>query len=273
MILEHVISEGIVLLLLVGTLSILQVARRQGRNLYQKNLLEAKTANVLEDLTLTYNKRNQYIDTYRVVAVLVAILLSFLVYDIQAFSFFILGLGAIVVVMKESVSSLIAYVYILATYDIGDDIRVGDTLGEIGKIRPLYTSIIGKEESGEHNGRLIYIPNYVFLQQKVEMQELKATNYRRNFILYTLHPEHAHVSYETLVTALRAFLDDLLPVRSADEIGHFRSYAGRRYRLSLDYNIDGFPTMRITFVARADEIGSLRENIITFLENKRNGKK
>lgn len=269
MLLEHIIGEGIVLGLLAIVLSVLQLSRRRARTAYQKHLLTAKTASALEELTLSYNKRNQYVDTLRVVFILIAILLSLLVYDIQAFSFFVLGLGAIVVVMKESVSSLIAYIYILATYEIGDDIRVGDTLGEISKIRPLYTSIVGKEESGEQNGKLIYVPNYVFLQQKVEMQELKATNYRRNFILYTLHPEHSTVSFEALVAALRPFLDDLLPMRRADQIGHFRSYAGRRYRLSLDYNADGFPTLRITFVARADEIGNLREKIITFIENKR----
>jgi hypothetical protein len=111
------------------------------------------------------------------------------------------------------------------------------------------------------------VPNYLFLQQRIERQELKSTNYRRTSILWTYNREFIHSDFMDIVVAFRKFLDELLPVRKVDEIGYFRNYAGRRYRLVLDYNEDGFPTVRVTFVARPDSIGLLREKIIGFLES------
>jgi hypothetical protein len=139
-------------------------------------------------------------------------------------------------------------------------------LGEISRIAPLYTSLVGKEESGEYNGKLSLVPNYLFLQQKTERQQLKTTNFRRASILWTYDREHARLPFAESLQELRAFLDELLPIRRAEEIGFFRNYAGRRYRLGLDFNADGKPTVRVSFVAHPDDGGALREKIIGFLE-------
>jgi len=53
------------------------------------------------------------------------------------------------------------------------------------------------------------------------------------------------------------------------EIGHFKSYAGRRYRIYLEFSKEGFAGMRIAFVTHPDTISELREKIIYFLENNR----
>jgi hypothetical protein len=142
-------------------------------------------------------------------------------------------------------------------------------LGEISRISPLYISVIGKEENGEFNAKLINVPNYFFFQQRVERQELKSTNFRRTMILWTYNRNHIHTDFMEIVQGFRKFLDELLPMRNVDEIGYFRNYAGRRYRLSLDYNEDGFPTIKLTFVGRPDSIGLLREKIIGFLESQK----
>ena len=262
----HLINEGIIIfLLLLVELGIRYLQRRQK---FEFNSLKfsIKSARDLESLTLEHNKKNQFLGIVRLCAVIVTIFLSILLYDIQAFSFFLIGVGAVVVVMRESVSSLIAYFYILIVFDVGDDIKIGESLGEIGKISPLYTSLIGKEENGEYNGKLILVPNYLFLQQRAEKQELKTTNYRRTSILWTLNREHSNASFPEVVQNVRAFLDELLPVRNVEEIGFFRNYAGRRYRLGLDFNTQGFPTVRVAFIAHPDDSSALREKVIAFLE-------
>jgi hypothetical protein len=262
----HVINEGIIIGLVLAVELTIRYVRSARRTTFNKAKMEAKNPRELEAITLEQNKLNQFLGLIRLSAILIAVFLSILVYDIQAFSYFVLGVGALIVVLRESVGSLVAYFYILVAYDVGDDIKVGDSLGEISKVSPLYTSVIGKEESGEYNGKLVNIPNYIFLQQKVERQELKTTNYRRATILWTYHRDHAKTPFADIVPKVRAFLDNLLPVRHADEIGFFRNYAGRKYRLVLDFDENGFPTIKITFVAHPDDAGALREKIIGYLE-------
>lgn len=263
---SNIVNEGILLACVIAAEITIRYIRSRRKTVYIDAKRQVTNASELETLTLEYIKNDQQIGVIRLALYVGAVLISVLIYDIQAFSFLVLGVGALLVILRESVMSLIAYFYILAAYHVGEDIRIGDTLGEINKISPLYTAIVGKEETGEFNGKLVTVPNFFFFQQKVERQELKSTNYRRTTIQWTYNRDHVRVPFPDLVISLRTFLDELLPVRQVDEIGHFRNYAGRRYRLSLDYNADGFPTIKLTFVARPDEIGPLREKIIRFLE-------
>gem|GEM_PF-2405824 len=262
-----VFNEGILVMCIVAAEIGIWYYRRNRKSAFLESKRSAKDAAELEVFTLAYNKHNQVVGLVRLSLYLVAVLISVFIYDIQAFSFLLLGIGAILVILRETVLSLFAYFYILFAYDVGDDIRIGETLGEISRISPLYISVVGKEESGEFNAKLITVPNYLFLQQRVERQELKSTNYRRTSILWTYNRDHIETDFMEIVQGFRKFLDELLPMRNVDEIGYFRNYAGRRYRLALDYNADGFPTIKVTFVARPDGIGLLREKIIGFLES------
>lgn len=264
-----VLNQGILIVCILFAELALWYYRKTRREAYLRAKSTAKNASELEVFTLEYNRKNQIARVTRFSVYLIAILVSVLIYDIQAFSFLLLGVGAILVILRETVLSFFAHFYILFSYDVGDDIKIGESLGEISRISPLYVSIVGKEESGEYNGKLISVPNYLFLQQRVERQELKSTNYRRTSILWTYNRSHMHTDFMQIVKDFREFLDELLPMRNVDEIGYFRNYAGRRYRLSLDYNEDGFPTIKVTFVARPDAIGLLREKIIGFLEGQK----
>jgi hypothetical protein len=263
----HLLGEIVIVGLLVLAELGIRYVRARRRQAFEHEKRTAANARELEGITLEHNRRNQLLGVFRLVAYIAALFLIILAYDIQAFSYFVLGVGAILVILRESVSSFVAYFYILAIYDVGDDIKIGDTLGEISRIAPLYTSLVGKEESGEYNGKLTLVPNYLFLQQKTERQELKTTNFRRASILWTYDREHARISFAESVHELRAFLDELLPMRSAEEIGFFRNYAGRRYRLGLDFNAEGKPTVRVAFVAHPDDSSALREKIIGYLED------
>ena len=266
----HSLFNELVLVGCVVTAEIIIWYYRRNRKLaYSIAKRTAKNAAELEMLALEYNRRDQVAGVFRLGVYLFAGFISVLIYDIQAFSLLLLGLGAVLIILRETVLSLFAYFYILFVFDVGDDIRVGETLGEISRISPLYISVVGKEETGEYNGKLITVPNYLFLQQRVERQELKSTNLRRTSILWTYNREHIKTDFLQIVEGFRKFLDELLPMRGVDEIGYFRNYAGRRYRLSLDYNADGFPTIKVTFVARPDGIGLLREKIIGFLEGQK----
>jgi small-conductance mechanosensitive channel len=261
------LNEAILLAGIVIAEIALWYFRRQRKQAFAQAKHSARNGAELESLTLEYNKRNQVAGVFRLGLYLFAAFVSVLIYNIQAFSFLVLGFGAVLVVLRESVMSLIAYFYILFAYDVGDDIRIGETLGEISRISPLYMSVVGKDETGEYNGKLITVPNYMFFQQRVERQELKSMNYRRTSILWTYNRAHIKTDFMEIVRGFRQFLDELLPVRHADEIGYFRNYAGRRYRLVLDYNADGFPTIRVTFVAHPDDMSLLREKMIGFLES------
>jgi hypothetical protein len=193
-------------------------------------------------------------------------LTAVLLYDIQAFSFLALALGALVVIQKENINSLFAYLFVLSNYNVGDDVRVKETLGEIVRISPLQTVIVGKEESGEYSGKRIGIPNYLFQAEQVEVQELRADTYRRIIIRAVYHQDEYGVDFNEFLNKIRAFLDDFLPKRNLNQVGSFRSFAGAQYKLNFDYDEDGYIVVRIGFISRPHDVIDRKEQIIEFIE-------
>jgi hypothetical protein len=173
-----VVATLLVITVIVAEI-VLRVAKHTATNTLEQEKMSAENAADLEQITLRYNKRIQVLDIIRLGILFFALLLACLAYDVQAFSYLLVTLGALVIAMRETVNSLISYFSVLSHYEIGEDIRTQGVLGEIVRIKPLATSLVGKDDNGEYNGKLIHIPNYILANNIVEQQELKSDNYRR----------------------------------------------------------------------------------------------
>lgn len=264
-----IVKGGSVIFILLISETVLFILRQRlsrAHHIEQKNAGSSAEA---EDLASAYYRKRQVLGLIRAGVLLVALLIAALLYDIQAFGVLALALGAIVVVQKENINSLVAYFFVLSNFKVTDDIKVGDTLGEIVRISPFMTVLAGKEDNGESNGQLIHIPNYRLITETVRQQELKSTTYRRVVIRAVYIPGQFSVNFDEYLTQARVFLDEFLPKRGLDRVGNFRSFAGSQYKINFDYDEDGYIAVRIAFISRPYDVVDRKEQIIEFLESMR----
>jgi Mechanosensitive ion channel len=263
------LATVVLVAIVVGAEITVRLTKRKTRSQFDTEKAAAGSSKELEQVTLRYNKRIQMLDIVRLAILFLALLLACMVYDIKAFSYILVALGALIIAMRESVNSLMSYFYILAHYDIGDDIRINNMLGEITRIRPINTTLVGKDDNGEYNGKLISIPNYSFLMTAVESQELKSDNYRRAVIQAIYNNTEFSQPFSVILQKIKLFLDHELPLRKLDQVGNYRSYSGSRYKLNYDYNAEGDVVIRIAFVTSPSHALERKEKIIAFIESLR----
>ncbi len=130
----------------------------------------------------------------------------------------------------------------------------------------------GKDEDGEYNGKLHRIPNFSFIGQKVELQDLKTDDYRRVVLKSIYINDDFTDSFSVWLEKLRLFLDEKLPQRHLGKVGNYKGYTGTKYKVNFDYNEKGEVVVRISFVAHYPQNIELKEAIIEFIESLKNKK-
>ncbi len=88
------------------------------------------------------------------------------------------------------------YVYLMTSYSPGDSVKIGDVMGEIITIMPLYTKILGKNETGEHTGELINIPNNQIRQEKIVLVDLSLQGIQKVLITVPFQAKRYDVGFE-----------------------------------------------------------------------------
>lgn len=253
--------------------SLLRYAKHKLKQEFENKKDGAEDARDVEQMSLRYNKRAQVVDLMRLAAVVFLLLLGSLLYDVQLFSYLLVALGALILALRETVNSLFGYLFVLSHYEIGDDVRVNGTLGEIVRIKPILTSLAGKDDNGEYNGKLIHVPNFFFLNNPVERQELKTDNYRRVVIQAVYNSESFGISFSDWLKKTKDFLDDELPMRKLEHVGNYRGFSGTRYKMNYDYDEDGEVLIKISFIADPAKALARKEKIVAFIESLRSTKK
>jgi hypothetical protein len=221
----------------------------------------------IEKVSIIYYKQYQWIDIVRLFSILVGMSVIMIAFNIQALNILAVVAGTLIIVLREFIFSFIAFFYLISLYKAGDDIKVNDTLGEVFRITPLYVALSGKDEDGEYNGKLHRIPNFIFIGQQVELQDLKTDDYRRvvlqGFYSRTIFED----SFDIWLDKIREFLDEKLPQRHLGRVGNYKGYTGTKYKLNFDYGEKGDIVLRISFVARYPRNTELKEEIIEFIES------
>lgn len=267
--LATLIKSGALVVFFILSEIILFIARKRLSYWYDGAKKTVKEMKEIEELSLVYLRKRQLFGIVRAAVIALTLLTGVLLYDIQAFSFLALALGALVIIQKENISSLVAYPFVISNYNVGDDIRIKDSLGELIRISPLHVLLAGKEENGEYNGKRTSIPNFLFLNEQVSVQELKSDTYRRIIIRPVYNKAEYGTDFDTFLEKIRIFLDEFLPRRDLNQVGTFRSFAGAQYKLNFDYDEKGNIALRIAFISRPHDVVDRKERIIEFIESLR----
>ncbi len=265
------VGTHMAILVLIGILLavelVLSAYLQRLRATYEKQQIGITDESALEELSIAYYSRKQRVSLARVGVLSVLILIGILLYDVRAFTFIAVAVGAGIFVFKESINSIIAYFYILSNYRVGDDVSVLGVRGEVLHIRPLVTTILGKNDDGEYNGRVTSIPNYQFSWTPVERMEMKSNSYMLVSLNIPFESDLFKKPFAEFVSDLRTFLDGMLPKRTIKKVGYFRSYVGYRYKIEYSYDSDARIIMHITFVSQSKRIPDRKERIIDYIES------
>lgn len=247
----------------------LRIAKRKLKVKYKYNKDKVEDFEDMEKIWIEYYKKNQNLFVFRVVSIFIAIAIILISFDVNAFNLLAVVAGATIIIFRDYIFSFITFFYIISIYKIGDDVKTDTILGEILRINPLYVAIAGKDEDGEYNGKLHRIPNSIFITQKIEAQELKADDYRRVMLTAIYSRDKFEDNFNTWLTKVKSFLEETLPSRTLERVGHFKGYLGVKYKLNFDYNDKGDTVVRISFIARPPKNIELKEKIIEYVETLR----
>jgi hypothetical protein len=257
------------LILLVLFEIFLRLKKKQIRSKYKYNKKHVEDFEDMEKIWIEYYREDQKIFSARIVGILFILAIIIISLDIKTFSVLAIVAGTIIIVLRDYIFSFISFFYVISIYKIGDDIRNNEILGEIVRINPLYVAVAGKDEDGEYNGKLHRIPNMFFASQKTEIQELKIEDYRRVVLTAIYTRERFEDNFENWLGKVRNFLEETLPSRSWERVGHFKGYLGIKYKMNYDYNDKGEVIVRISFIARYPKNTEQKERIIEFIESLR----
>lgn len=264
--------QATILWVLLGLLAVeayLRVAKKKLKIKYKYNKVKVEDFEDMEKIWIEYYKKNQNLFVFRVVSIFIAIAIILISFDVNAFNLLAVVAGATIIIFRDYIFSFITFFYIISIYKIGDDVKTDTILGEILRINPLYVAIAGKDEDGEYNGKLHRIPNSIFITQKIEAQELKADDYRRVMLTAIYSRDKFEDNFNTWLTKVKSFLEETLPSRTLERVGHFKGYLGVKYKLNFDYNDKGDTVVRISFIARPPKNIELKEKIIEYVETLR----
>lgn len=262
---QYIGALTLLIIFLIIEISLRQLKKKK-RSQYDGKKTTIESLEQIEDLSLEHYKELQQIDVIRLVLLCLGVVTILGVYNVKILSVIAVATGALILALRESFTSFFAYFYILSNFKLGDDIKINNALGEIVGIKPLYTALSGKDENGEYNSKLNYIPNFMFFNQTIERQPLKSDDYRK-LSLQILYTQNAFAyDFETWLSQIEAYLDDILPKRAMTKVGHFKGYGGIRYKMNFDYNDKGEVVVKISFITRSFRVLEQRESIIRFVE-------
>jgi hypothetical protein len=263
---SHLFMLGLIVAVLMFEL-VLSTYLQQLKSSYEKKQIGLTDESEIEELSIEYYSRKQRVSLLRASVLTITILVGLVVYDVRAITFIALAVGASVLVFKESINSIISYFHILSNYHIGDDVSVLGVRGEVLHIRPLVTTILGKNDDGEYNGRVTAIPNYQFTWTPVERMQMKSNSYMLVSLNIPFESSLFKQTFAEFVKNLREHLDGMLPKRTIKKVGYFRSYVGYRYKIEYSYDQDARIILHITFVSQSKRIPDRKERIIDYIES------
>lgn len=220
-----------------------------------------------EIFTIEHFNKLQSLDIARMVIFVLLVMVLLSVADVSTFSFLAVTIGAIIITIRDYLTSLIAYPYILANFDIGDDIKINSVLGSIVRIQPLIVSLAGKDAYGESTGILHQIPNSKFIIDIVERQEIKNHNYRCVNLQILYSNELFKNVFSVWLTDIKKYLDEVLTKRTLKDVGNYKTYSGVRYKLYYNYNEKGEIVVSVSFISRTKNSALKREEIIEYIES------
>lgn len=236
---------------------------------YKRQSLEVKGSLELSNLTYDYNSKAQKLEVLRYGVFFIFGFSLLAVFNIALASYLAVAFGALLVVFKEAILSLISSFYVLAHYKVGTHVRVAlptQEIGEIVRITPFFVHLKGKDDKGEFSGKLINIPNYIFLTSGVEEMRLAITDTELNTLEVVYEKEVYNKPFEQFYYELEEFLHDRVKKRKSLDLGNYTRFAGKHFKIRHSYNAEGAPVLQILFLDRFDKGEEVKFDIMSYIE-------
>ncbi|MEI6426170.1 MAG: hypothetical protein WCO66_02335 [Candidatus Absconditabacteria bacterium] len=254
-------------ILVIQELVILILKRKWRKQYLSPEVNPTKSKN--NENYLIYYKKYQVISTIRALVLIFATGFILAESNQNFWSFFAIGIGAIIITFQPMIQSIIVYFTVLLQYTAGDTIRIGDKQGEIISIKPLMLGISGMTDNGEHDGNFYLIPNKVIFESGIQKISLRAKNIQKVMMTFVYTQKIFGISFDDTLFQLETFLTELLPQRSMAEVGYFKSYSGHRYKLNFDLSSEkeGGVFVTITFLEKLGKMREVKRQIVSFIES------
>lgn len=248
---------------------IIEITAKTLKNNNKKIILEKYGESVDQENSefyLQYYKKNQALDFTRVITMIFLIMSLIIINTDINWGFFSVATGAVIIAFKDFILSVIAFFFVTPSFPIGTTVRIGNMQGQIIFIRMLSVGILGKDKRGEASGELFLIPSHKFITDVVQKEELHSNSIFKDFIEIPYIPENFEKNFEEFLASLREFLQNIFPVRNANNVGNFNTYIGHRYKLNFYFYEDKYWAIQVRFVGTAKQIARYKEQIMLFVD-------
>lgn len=248
------------------------VARSIKKSLREKYISHYEHDKNLENkqFYIEYYRKVQYVDIVGVVIISTLLFVFLLTKDKILGTVLAVGVWAVLLTFQTFTVSFFTYFILVANYRVGETIKVGEWKDgiqwEILYIKSFYTGIAGRNEFGESTGQSFVIPNNQIRSHPIVRLDLRQDAITRVSLKIPYSYDLYGMSFDDFSCQLKTYLDDLLPVKSAANVSHFKSYIGTRYKMDFSYEKDGILIVRIGFITKRSESFPLKSQIISFLE-------
>lgn len=221
---------------------------------------------------LNYYRKIQIIDVIRALSVIAILFVIMTFKSGSSFSFLAVGLGALIITLKDFILSILAFFFVLRQYHIWDTIGVGDMQGQIIYIRIFSIGILWKNEDGENTGRMFVIPGHKLITESIRKEDLNADSIRKEIIKIPYKTKDFVLEFSEFLTTLEKYLGDILPTLSKKNCGNFQTYIGYKYKLDIDYLEDKCIIITVGVVGKWENNVANKKKIIWYVESFRQEK-
>lgn len=221
---------------------------------------------------LNYYRKIQVIDVVRALSVIAIIFVIMTFKSGSSFSFLAVGLGALIITLKDFILSILAFFFVLRQYHIGDTIGVGDIQGQIIYIRIFSIGILGKDNDGDSTGRMFVIPGHKLITESIRKEDLHANSIRKELIKIPYKTRDFTLEFRAFMEGLEKYLGVTLPTLSKKNCGNFQTYIWHKYKLDIDYLEDKCIIVTVGLVGKWEDNVANKIKIISFVEGYRREK-
>lgn len=219
---------------------------------------------------IKYFKKVHTINSIGVLLILVLVFIYLLTKVAVIGSVLAVWVGAVILTFQSFVVSFVMYFVLMRKYQVWDHIKIHidgkDFQGEILDISAFYIGIAGKNEYGENTDQFYHIPNNQLRLHPISKINLSQDNYTKESLNINYNHEKFRYSFDQTVTKLQNFLNDYLPLRAASQVGNYKTYIGKKYKMSFSYQ-NGESHIRIGFLTRRKDEEHKMHDIVSFIES------
>ena len=270
------VHEQPLLFIIIGLILIRSIIASSIKRKFKKKYIlpyENKVNTENQHFYIKYFRKVHSINSIGILIIL-ALILIYILTKVQVIgSVLAVWVGAVILTFQTFVVSFLMYFVLTKKYQVGDHIKVcidgTDYQWEILDISAFYIGIAGKNEYWESKDQYYHIPNNQLRLNPINKLNLSHDNYTKESIIIPYSNEEFRLPFNETVKEIQNFLNNYLPLRAASQVGNYKTYIGKRYKMSFTYQ-DGKTHIWIGFLTRRKDEESKMYTILAFIESLKN---